>query len=111
MSENETKQVDGTLMPPDGPESWPKADSPRQWLVFYRLDQMTLTGSGTIEGNGQKWWELPCKPHRVPTFAFIFTSSFPLLLNVSPIFNPRLKISFFRVQMGQLSQDHVTALQ
>ncbi|KGN45612.2 polygalacturonase At1g48100 [Cucumis sativus] len=59
-------KVDGTLMPPDGPESWPKADSPRQWLVFYRLDQMTLTGSGTIEGNGQKWWELPCKPHRGP---------------------------------------------
>ncbi|XP_022930280.1 polygalacturonase At1g48100-like [Cucurbita moschata] len=59
-------KVDGTLMPPDGPESWPKADSSRQWLVFYRLDQMTLTGTGTIEGNGQKWWELPCKPHRGP---------------------------------------------
>ncbi|XP_023547908.1 polygalacturonase At1g48100-like isoform X2 [Cucurbita pepo subsp. pepo] len=59
-------KVDGTLMPPDGPESWLKTDSPRQWLVFYRLDQMTLTGSGTIEGNGQKWWELPCKPHRGP---------------------------------------------
>lgn len=66
---NATNQVDGTLMPPDGPESWPKADSLRQWLVFYRLDQMTLTGTGTIEGNGQKWWELPCKPHRVPTLS------------------------------------------
>ncbi|XP_022138804.1 polygalacturonase At1g48100 isoform X2 [Momordica charantia] len=59
-------KVDGSLMPPDGPESWPKADSVRQWLVFYRLDQMTMTGTGTIEGNGQKWWELPCKPHRGP---------------------------------------------
>jgi hypothetical protein len=26
---------------------------------------MTLTGEGTIEGNGEKWWDLPCKPHRV----------------------------------------------
>ncbi|EPS62496.1 hypothetical protein M569_12294, partial [Genlisea aurea] len=59
-------QVDGTLMPPDGPDCWPESDSRRQWLVFYRLDEMTLTGTGTIEGKGQKWWDLPCKPHRGP---------------------------------------------
>nr|KYP62543.1 Polygalacturonase At1g48100 family [Cajanus cajan] len=57
-------QVDGTLMAPNGPESWPKKDSRDQWLVFYRLDQMTLTGRGIIEGNGEQWWDLPCKPHR-----------------------------------------------
>ncbi|KAJ0034331.1 hypothetical protein Pint_24262 [Pistacia integerrima] len=59
-------QLDGVLMPPDGPDTWPKADSHSQWLVFYRLDDMTFTGQGTIEGNGQKWWDLPCKPHRGP---------------------------------------------
>ncbi|XP_019194056.1 PREDICTED: polygalacturonase At1g48100 [Ipomoea nil] len=59
-------QVDGVLMPPDGPECWPKEDSAKQWLVFYRLDDMTLNGTGTIEGNGQKWWDLPCKPHKGP---------------------------------------------
>ncbi|KAB2625126.1 polygalacturonase [Pyrus ussuriensis x Pyrus communis] len=59
-------QVDGVLMPPDGPETWPKKDSQKQWLVFYKLDRMTFTGTGTIEGNGQKWWALPCKPHRGP---------------------------------------------
>ncbi|ESW30872.1 hypothetical protein PHAVU_002G189400 [Phaseolus vulgaris] len=59
-------QVDGTLMAPDGPNSWPEKDSRNQWLVFYRLDQMTLNGTGTIEGNGDKWWDLPCKPHRGP---------------------------------------------
>ncbi|XP_010270904.1 PREDICTED: polygalacturonase At1g48100-like isoform X2 [Nelumbo nucifera] len=59
-------QVDGVLMPPDGPDNWPKSDSDKQWLVFYRVDGMTFTGRGTIEGNGQKWWELPCKPHRGP---------------------------------------------
>ncbi|KAI8011496.1 Polygalacturonase [Camellia lanceoleosa] len=59
-------QVDGVLMAPNGPNCWPKTDSSKQWLVFYRLDEMTLTGSGTIEGNGEQWWELPCKPHRGP---------------------------------------------
>lgn len=52
-------------MPPDGPDSWPEKDSRKQWLVFYRLNDMTFTGKGTIEGNGEKWWDLPCKPHRV----------------------------------------------
>ncbi|CAA6653911.1 unnamed protein product [Spirodela intermedia] len=59
-------QVDGVLMPPDGPDSWPESDSKRQWLVFYRLDGMTLKGEGTVEGNGEGWWNLPCKPHRGP---------------------------------------------
>lgn len=61
----ECAKVDGVLMPPNGPDCWPKSDSSKQWLVFYRLDDMTLTGTGTIEGNGQKWWDLPCKPHKV----------------------------------------------
>ncbi|KAE9594879.1 hypothetical protein Lal_00013237 [Lupinus albus] len=59
-------QVDGTLMPPKGPDSWPEKDSQNQWLVFYKVDQMTLNGNGTIEGNGEQWWNLPCKPHRAP---------------------------------------------
>ncbi|KAL8484752.1 hypothetical protein ACS0TY_027163 [Phlomoides rotata] len=61
-----TFQIDGVLMPPDGPDCWPETDSDKQWLVFYRLDDMTFTGTGTIEGNGQKWWDLPCKPHKGP---------------------------------------------
>lgn len=58
-------KVDGILTPPAGPDCWPEKDSKKQWLVFYKLDNMTLTGTGTIEGNGQDWWDLPCKPHRV----------------------------------------------
>ncbi|KAM7277251.1 hypothetical protein ACFE04_019117 [Oxalis oulophora] len=57
-------QIDGTVMPPDGPESWPKNNSRRQWLVFYRVDQMLMQGGGVIDGRGQKWWDLPCKPHK-----------------------------------------------
>ncbi|KAG2726772.1 hypothetical protein I3843_01G124000 [Carya illinoinensis] len=59
-------QVDGVLTPPDGPDSWPEADKRKQLLLFYQLDQMSFTGKGTIEGNGQNWWDLPCKPHRGP---------------------------------------------
>ena len=59
------EKIDGTLMPPDGPDSWPKNNSRRQWLVFYRINEMSLQGSGLIDGRGEKWWNLPCKPHKV----------------------------------------------
>ncbi|KAG9157125.1 hypothetical protein Leryth_026661 [Lithospermum erythrorhizon] len=59
-------QVDGTIMPPDGPESWPKNNSRHQWLVFYRVNDMSLEGGGVIDGRGEQWWNLPCKPHRGP---------------------------------------------
>lgn len=74
-------------MAPDGPESWPKEDSHSQWLVFYRLDQMTLTGKGTIEGNGEQWWDLPCKPHRVIIASESYNNSYTILLFVVYLFN------------------------
>lgn len=58
-------KVDGTVMPPDGPESWPEKNSKRQWLVFYKVNGLSVQGAGTINGRGQNWWNLPCKPHRV----------------------------------------------
>ncbi|KAL9348014.1 hypothetical protein Peur_059380 [Populus x canadensis] len=58
------EKVDGTLMPPDGPDSWPQKNSRRQWLVFYRINEMSLLGGGVIDGRGEKWWDLPCKPHK-----------------------------------------------
>ncbi|KDO86869.1 polygalacturonase At1g48100 [Citrus sinensis] len=57
-------QVDGTIMPPDGPESWLQKNSKRQWLVFYKINELSLQGGGTIDGRGHKWWDLPCKPHK-----------------------------------------------
>ncbi|KAK9139112.1 hypothetical protein Scep_008793 [Stephania cephalantha] len=57
-------QLEGTIMPPDGPDSWPRNNSRRQWLVFYRIDGMSLQGGGLVDGKGEKWWNLPCKPHK-----------------------------------------------
>ncbi|KAL4324022.1 hypothetical protein GQ457_11G016070 [Hibiscus cannabinus] len=57
-------QIDGTIMPPDGPDSWPRNISKRQWLVFYRINGMLMQGAGLVDGKGEKWWNLPCKPHK-----------------------------------------------
>ncbi|RWR94518.1 polygalacturonase-like protein isoform X2 [Cinnamomum micranthum f. kanehirae] len=61
-------KVNGVPMPPDGPDSWPKNNSRRQWLVFYRMEGMSLQGDGTIDGKGEKWWNLPYKPHKAIRF-------------------------------------------
>ncbi|KAI5446645.1 hypothetical protein KIW84_014475 [Lathyrus oleraceus] len=99
-------QIDGTLMAPDGPECWPEEDSKNQWLVFYRLDQMTLNGTGIIEGNGERWWNLPCKPHRAasgqsisgpcdsPTMIRFFMSSNLVLSGLKIQNSPQFHVKF-----------------
>lgn len=58
-------QIEGVIVPPDGPESWTKNTSFRKWLVFFRANGLIVSGDGVIDGRGEKWWSLPCKPHRV----------------------------------------------
>ncbi|XP_028779457.1 polygalacturonase At1g48100-like [Neltuma alba] len=58
-----TFQIEGTVVAPDGPDSWPSYSSKRQWLVFYRINGLSMQGTGVIDGRGEKWWDLPCKPH------------------------------------------------
>lgn len=58
-------KVDGVLLAPDGPDCWNENSSKLNWIVFYKLQNFTLQGKGLIDGNGQKWWDLPCKPHKV----------------------------------------------
>ncbi|KAG5066705.1 hypothetical protein JHK86_010436 [Glycine max] len=65
--------IHGTLMPPDGPESWPKNNSRHQWLVFYRINGMSPEGSGLVDRRGEKWWDLPCKPHKANSKATVET--------------------------------------
>ncbi|KAG4167150.1 hypothetical protein ERO13_A13G177250v2 [Gossypium hirsutum] len=57
-------RIDGIIMPPDGPDSWPRNISKRQWLVFYRINGMSMQGGGLVDGKGENWWNLPCKPHK-----------------------------------------------
>ncbi|CAO2828419.1 unnamed protein product [Amaranthus hypochondriacus] len=56
-------QVDGIIIAPDGPESWPKEISKTQWIIFQKTHGLTVQGDGLINGRGHKWWDLPCKPH------------------------------------------------
>jgi len=34
------------------------------WIVFDRIQNLKLTGGGTINGNGQAWWPYSCKKNK-----------------------------------------------
>ncbi|CAL5376124.1 unnamed protein product [Camellia sinensis] len=52
-------------MPPDGPDLWLDSNRKHQWLIFYRINEISLQGGGLIDGRGKKWGDLPCKPHKI----------------------------------------------
>ncbi|KAJ7953579.1 Polygalacturonase [Quillaja saponaria] len=50
-----TLQIDGTLLAPPQATSWPKF-SLFQWINFKWVQNFTIKGSGTIDGQGSQWW-------------------------------------------------------
>ncbi|CAA3031723.1 polygalacturonase At1g48100-like [Olea europaea subsp. europaea] len=48
-------QLDGTIIAPKGSKQW--GSGLLQWLQFTKLVGLTIQGSGTIDGNGEVWWQ------------------------------------------------------
>lgn len=49
------EQIDGTLLAPPKIGSWPKS-SLYQWINFKWLQNFTIRGTGTADGQGSNWW-------------------------------------------------------
>ncbi|KAM0944248.1 putative endo-polygalacturonase [Dioscorea sansibarensis] len=47
-------QLDGTIIAPTSSKAWNSGIL--QWLEFTKLRDITILGSGTIEGQGSTWW-------------------------------------------------------
>ncbi|XP_073032329.1 polygalacturonase At1g48100-like [Primulina eburnea] len=48
-------QLDGKIVAPTSSKAW--GSGLLQWLEFTKLVGITVTGSGTIDGNGAVWWQ------------------------------------------------------
>ncbi|KAL5762110.1 hypothetical protein ACOSP7_018374 [Xanthoceras sorbifolium] len=48
-------QIDGTLLAPPKVSSWPKSGL-FQWLNFKWVQNLTIQGTGTVDGQGSEWW-------------------------------------------------------
>ncbi|XP_059654375.1 probable polygalacturonase At1g80170 [Cornus florida] len=55
--------IDGTIIAPSNPSEWKCEDDKycRQWIHFLDLEGLYISGSGTINGNGDKWWGSYCE--------------------------------------------------
>ncbi|EYU22514.1 hypothetical protein ABFS82_05G018100 [Erythranthe guttata] len=48
-------QIDGTLLAPPKIGSWAKSNL-YQWMNFKWLQNFTIQGTGTVDGQGSNWW-------------------------------------------------------
>lgn len=55
----ENFQILGTLEASDDRSDYEEDE--RQWLMFDGVDNLVVSGGGTINGNGKIWWKNSCK--------------------------------------------------
>jgi polygalacturonase len=55
--------VKGALVAPPSRSDWSE-DSIRHWIMFQGISDLTVTGGGTINGNGEIWWKNSCKTNK-----------------------------------------------
>lgn len=50
-------KVDGTLLAPMNPRSWDSSNL-LQWILITKIRDLTVTGNGLIDAQGEQWWHL-----------------------------------------------------
>ncbi|TYI13176.1 hypothetical protein ES332_A08G040200v1 [Gossypium tomentosum] len=63
---NITFQIDGILIAPSDPSSWKcKETNCNNWINFQHFDGLIIQGTGSLHGQGQKWWQMGCMHNKV----------------------------------------------
>ncbi|XP_027352726.1 polygalacturonase-like [Abrus precatorius] len=55
-------QISGTLEASNDPSDY--SEDNRHWLVFDNIQKLLVHGGGTINGNGNIWWQNSCKRNK-----------------------------------------------
>ncbi|MBA0635791.1 hypothetical protein Godav_022338 [Gossypium davidsonii] len=64
-------QIDGILIAPSDPSSWKCNDANcNNWITFQHFDGLIIQGSGSLHGQGQKWWQMGCMQNKVFCLGF-----------------------------------------
>ncbi|KAF6983037.1 hypothetical protein CFC21_001329 [Triticum aestivum] len=96
--------IEGTLVAPPKRSYWIE-DTIRHWILFRSVRGLTVTGGGTIDGNGKFWWQNSCKVNT--KLALTFYSCTNLKVNNLEVLNSQqIHISMERcsdVRMSRLS--------
>ncbi|KAF8399417.1 hypothetical protein HHK36_015282 [Tetracentron sinense] len=61
QSKNVHVEINGKIVAPSDPSKWKCNHSYcNKWIKFVRVDGLSISGSGTIDGQGSRWWDLSC---------------------------------------------------
>ncbi|XP_027367339.1 polygalacturonase [Abrus precatorius] len=55
-------QISGTIEASDTPSDF--NEDPTHWLMFDSVQKLSVNGGGTINGNGNTWWQNSCKRNK-----------------------------------------------
>ncbi|KAJ1399504.1 Pectin lyase fold/virulence factor [Sesbania bispinosa] len=99
-----TLQIDGTVLAPPEAYSWPKS-SLFQWMNFKWVQNFTIKGSGTVDGQGSNWWS-SSQPYDIqksyskqipgmkPTAIRFYSSNFVTVRDIRIINSPLCHLKF-----------------
>ncbi|KAI3887883.1 hypothetical protein MKX03_000590 [Papaver bracteatum] len=105
-------EISGTIVAPLTLKEWGWPNNIRRWIVFEKVDGLTVQGGGIINGRGNCWWENSCnngnlknrpgcsgsQPHSVNFFATSNSQLKDLTVTNSPMFHVTLlELSNFKV--------------
>lgn len=79
-SDHLTAQISGRIIAPHDPCRW-NLQERNEWLMFSKVQGLTINGGGIIDGTGQKWWDGDCDRDQnhmclnIPTAFVVYSSS------------------------------------
>ncbi|KAH6801950.1 Pectin lyase-like superfamily protein [Perilla frutescens var. frutescens] len=97
-------QIDGTLLAPPKIGSWPKS-SLYQWINFKWLENFTIQGVGTADGQGSNWW---CSSQSNQALRF-YKSYNIAVLDISIINSPLCHLKFDNSQGVKVNNVTISA--
>ncbi|MCO5549993.1 hypothetical protein L7F22_003470 [Adiantum nelumboides] len=92
-------EIAGTLVAPSEPYSLSRSNS-NSWLHFSQLNNLTVEGGGTVDGQGQKWWTQSCKRNKTrkcqdaPTALKFSVVNNLRVRNIRSLNSPQVHINF-----------------
>ncbi|PWA95591.1 pectin lyase-like superfamily protein [Artemisia annua] len=91
-----TLQIDGTLLAPSKIGSWSKSNL-YQWVNFKWANNLTIQGSGTVDGQGYNWWN-PIKSKHIsdikPTAMRFYASEDVTVRDITIKDSPQVHLKF-----------------
>lgn len=101
-------KINGNIYAPKDPSAWRCEDGNcDQWIHFKRVDNLSVYGSGIINGQGEKWWEI--KHPKKPSALEISQSNNVRLSDLTFKNNPRMHVVLSHIDTLHVSNITIDA--